>query len=198
MSDVPLSCFRFRGVAEYDEEPCPAADSIRPLYIFRNVTSFNFHVAQPDDCMIKEMVAAWPNLTSLKLGISFGSPTRVTFEGLALLAAKCQNLSELRIHIDGRKTTTLPEDITCGATPNMRLQCISFGRSPIEDINVAEVAMFLARVLPNLRIIEADPIESFIWSPEGTPNRKREEYVNRWREVQARVYEIQASRSERG
>jgi hypothetical protein len=195
MSDVPLSGFDFSGQAEYcDDDPCPAPHIFRPLYIFRNVRTFDYGGVLPlmqDDCPIMEMAAAWPNLTSLILDNPYFSPpepTGVTVGGLALLAVKCQNLSELRLDIDGRKIGPLLEN-TCGVTSNIRVQCISLGRSPIEDANVAEVAMVLARALPNLRTIQADPSKFYRTTEQGR-------YMSPWQDVQALVCQIRGKETD--
>jgi hypothetical protein len=98
----------------------------------------------------------------------------VTVAGLAFLVRKCQYLSTFHLQIDGRLIGLPLEDNACGLRPNLRMQSISLGHSPIED--VTEVATVFARALPNLRRIDVIADQSV--------------YTNRWKQVTALVREI--------
>jgi hypothetical protein len=192
LSDAPLSEFGFYDMEDGDSADY-IADDIRPLYIFPNVTTFNFGadtLHKLDDHRIQEVAAAWPNLTTLRLGQSH---SQVTVAGLAFLVQKCQNLSTFHLEIDGRIIGPLLEDKACGSMPNVRMESISLGFSPIED--TAQVAMVLARALPNLRRIEVIDDSNM----EGSDYLV---YAKRWKEVEALVRDILedgvASRSKQG
>jgi hypothetical protein len=203
LRDAPLSDFSFyEDSIDIVDYPDHNADGIRHLYIFPDVTSFKFDSDtsfELDDHWIKEIAMAWPNLTTLELGLSrwpLANFSEVTVTGLAFLVRKCQNLSTIHMQTNGRIIGPLLEDEACGSMPNVRMESISLGYSPIED--VAQVAMVLARALPNLRRIEVNhggDIEEF---GEGS------EHACRWREVVGLVREILeqedelASRSKQG
>jgi hypothetical protein len=207
LSDAPLSRFNFRyyNADSGIEWPDPTVDDIRPLYIFPNVATFTFDSPKApsklDDHWIQEIATAWPNLTKLKLHGPITAFSQVTVAGVAFLARKCQNLSDFHLQIDGRLIGPPLEDKACALRPNVRLESISLGCSPIED--VAQVAVVLARALPNLRHIcveDGNPIGYTRLVGGSRPFV----HATRWKQVEVLVHEIRdreggpASSSEQG
>jgi hypothetical protein len=200
LKDSPLSQFFFCHT------DCPSdhtTDDIRPLYIFPNVTTFEFNTCtlrKLDDDWIQEITVAWPNLTTLQLG-PMTALTKVTVAGLAFLAQKCQNLSHLHMSIDGRIVGPLLEDGTCGLRPNVCMWSIALGHSPIAD--ATEVARVLAHALPNLHHIDVG-VDGDAGSGHDAGGTDIAVYAKRWKEVVALVREIReqedgsATRSHQG
>jgi hypothetical protein len=187
LSDAPLPSFNFSiyKAAFGIDSPEPTADDIRPLHIFPDVTTFTFKsdtLFKLDDRSIQEIATAWPNLTTLKLHGPITGFSQVTVAGLAFLARKCQNLSTLHLQIEGRIVSSPLDDKACGLRPNVRMESISLGCSPIEDM--AQVATVLARALPNLCCVEVEDVWTIRMS-WGDRILFSLFFANRWERVEA-------------
>ncbi|KII95717.1 hypothetical protein PLICRDRAFT_693873 [Plicaturopsis crispa FD-325 SS-3] len=170
--------------------------TIHPIFSCRHLTVFNwacFDGFDLDDGDLMIMAASWPSLQRLDLSSRCGwsTPSRITLQGLVRLLQLCPDLQQLGIVIDATKVDASSLVMGQKTKPNMKIDALRLGNSPITDVDV--VADALSYVLPRLFDIRA-------WDRDARfelytlPNDEADQYKARWVEVQTIVRKRRSSR----
>jgi hypothetical protein len=148
---------QLQDVPPSPEEVAITGTTLKPLYVFKNLTSLKleFHFEfDIDDGTMKDMASAWPNLQTLQLCTYTGWKTRsrISLDGLHWLVSHCKDLDVLALVISASRPDSSCQPIGGPYTPNERITHLNLGNSTLED--VSNVASFLHQLLPNLQFIE--------------------------------------------
>ncbi|KZP21482.1 hypothetical protein FIBSPDRAFT_507623 [Athelia psychrophila] len=165
------------------------ASAFKPLLAFQNLSSLKLQLNAPfrmGNQTIRDMVKAWPQLTSLIIGnAGWLGGSSVTPAGLVYLLG-LQHLHTLAISIDASKLDVdLVLDSAKTLSKNTKITHPNFQDSIIYDVR--PMAALLSIIAPNIERIESWAKVTLgnqgdLISPESA-----KEYQHRWREVAERV-----------
>jgi hypothetical protein len=139
--------------------------TIRPLFYFRNLTSFYMDKKGDydlDDDILMEMTVAWPMLSEFYFRISNAGPRNVTLNGLAAILSGCSQLKRLTIPISVLLQDVWHINANSGVC-NTSVRFLTLMPCVMDlDVHRIELSELFAGLCPNLIHLEV-PLNQPAW-----------------------------------
>ncbi|KAF9235553.1 hypothetical protein BU15DRAFT_51277 [Melanogaster broomeanus] len=187
LSQVSLS------IAKGRPHPVPPPQQVtlstfEPLLALPHINMFELDLPRGislDDADIATLAKHWPKLTQLSINATtgWGTPTRITHQGLITLLSRCADLREFALSVDlsgiDVPTWELPDSRPGNGVKNDNCLTANFVRMAIS--HPAAIAAFLSDTCPQLRAVRA------LWDEDNLMAEANHDvvvYQERWEEVE--------------
>jgi hypothetical protein len=139
--------------------------TIRPLFYFRNLTSFHMDTKGDydlDDDTLMEMTVAWPMLSEFYFGISSTWLCNVTLNGLATILSGCSQMKRLTMPISVFFQDVWHINANSGVC-NTSIRFLTLTPCVMDiDVHSIELSELFASLCPNLIRLEV-PLNQHAW-----------------------------------